>query len=75
MINLMLRRWNEPPEPGHLHLSTLLHQVMAPIAQNGGTTATLAALRGGSPPDALDLAAWFRTRRWKSSICFLVTNC
>jgi ATP-dependent Lhr-like helicase len=39
MLNLMLRRWNEPPEPGSLNLSTLLHQIMALIGQKGGTTA------------------------------------
>jgi ATP-dependent Lhr-like helicase len=39
MVNLMLRKWNEPPEPDRLHLSTLLQQVMALIGQNGGTTA------------------------------------
>lgn len=39
MLNLMLRRWNEPPVPGRLHLSTLVHQVLALIAQHGGLTA------------------------------------
>jgi ATP-dependent helicase Lhr and Lhr-like helicase len=38
MLNLMLRKWNEPPEPRRLHLSTLLHQVMALIGQRGGVT-------------------------------------
>ncbi len=38
MLNLMLRKWNEPPDPARLHLSTLLHQVMALVAQHGGTT-------------------------------------
>lgn len=38
MLNLMLRKWNDPPEPRRLHLSTLLHQVMALIGQNGGVT-------------------------------------
>ena len=36
MLNLMLRRWNEPSVPGRLHLSTLVHQVLALIAQHGG---------------------------------------
>jgi ATP-dependent Lhr-like helicase len=36
MIELMIRRWNEPPEPGRLHLSTLLQQIMALISQRGG---------------------------------------
>ena len=38
MLNLMLRKWNEPPEPRRLHLSTLLHQVMALVGQRGGVT-------------------------------------
>jgi ATP-dependent Lhr-like helicase len=38
MLNLMIQRWNEPPEPKRLHLSTLLHQVMALISQHGGMT-------------------------------------
>lgn len=42
MINLMLRRWNEPPEASCLHLSTLLHQVMALVAEHGGVTAARA---------------------------------
>jgi ATP-dependent Lhr-like helicase len=36
MLALMLRRWNEPSVPGRLHLSTLVHQVLALIAQHGG---------------------------------------
>lgn len=50
MINLMLRRWNEPPEPERLHLSTLLHQIMALVGERGGVTATDAwniLVRGG----------------------------
>lgn len=39
MLNLMLRRWNEPQVPGRLHLSTLVHQILALIAQHGGLTA------------------------------------
>lgn len=39
MLNLMLRRWNEPPVAGRLHLSTLAHQILALIAQHGGLTA------------------------------------
>jgi ATP-dependent Lhr-like helicase len=42
MINLMLRRWNEPPDASRLHLSTLLHQVMALVAEHGGVTAAKA---------------------------------
>ena len=40
MLNLMLRKWNEPPEPRRLHLSTLLHQVMALVGQRGGVDAS-----------------------------------
>jgi ATP-dependent Lhr-like helicase len=39
MLNLMINKWNEPPEPGRLHLSTLLHQVIALVGQRGGVTA------------------------------------
>jgi ATP-dependent Lhr-like helicase len=42
MLNLMLRKWNEPPEPGRLHLSTLLHQIIALVGQRGGVTAAQA---------------------------------
>jgi len=42
MINLMLRKWNEPPETSRLHLSTMLHQVMALVSEHGGVTAAKA---------------------------------
>lgn len=42
MINLMLRKWNEPPDASRLHLSTLLHQVMALVSEHGGVTAAKA---------------------------------
>jgi ATP-dependent Lhr-like helicase len=42
MINLMLRKWNEPPDTSRLHLSTLLHQVMALVSEHGGVTAAKA---------------------------------
>ena len=48
MLNLMLRKWNEPPEPGRLHLSTLLHQIMALVGQQGGVTAAEAWERPGA---------------------------
>ena len=51
MLNLMLRKWNEPPECGRLHLSTLLHQIMALVGQQGGVTAAEAwdvLVRGGT---------------------------
>jgi ATP-dependent Lhr-like helicase len=36
MVDLLLARWMEPPWPGALHLSTLIHQVLALICQHGG---------------------------------------
>jgi ATP-dependent Lhr-like helicase len=36
MLNLMLAGWNDPPAPGRLHLSTMLHQILALIAERGG---------------------------------------
>jgi len=38
MINLLLQRWNEPPDINGLHLSTLTQQVLSLIAQHGGVT-------------------------------------
>lgn len=38
MIELMRAGWCEPPEPGDLHTSTLLQQVLSLIAQRGGVT-------------------------------------
>lgn len=42
VVNLLLRRWCEPPTEGALHLSTLLQQVLALLAQHGGATAAQA---------------------------------
>lgn len=39
MINLMLQRWNEPSARERVDVSTLLHQIMAIIAQKGGARA------------------------------------
>ena len=40
IIHLLLReKWYEPPDPGLFHFSTLLHQVLAVIAQWGGVRA------------------------------------
>jgi ATP-dependent Lhr-like helicase len=39
MLTLMLEHWNEPPLAGRLHLSTLMHQILALIIQHGGLTA------------------------------------
>jgi len=65
MLNLMLRKWNEPPEPGRLHLSTLLHQVMALVGQRGGVSAAEAwniLVRGGTFP-AVDVGLFKRLLR------------
>ncbi|MEP7025959.1 MAG: helicase-related protein, partial [Actinomycetota bacterium] len=36
MVNLLLNRWNEAPESGGLHLSTLIQQLLSLLAQHGG---------------------------------------
>lgn len=38
MVNLLLQRWNEAPDSGGLHLSTLTQQLLSLIAQHGGIT-------------------------------------
>ncbi len=51
MIRLLLRKWYEPPDSELFHFSTLLHQVLAVIAQWGGVRADqLWALLHGSGP-------------------------
>lgn len=50
MVRLLVAGWCEQPRTGGLHLSTLVHQILAIIAQNGGTTADRAyssLCRGG----------------------------
>ncbi|MEO5371767.1 MAG: DEAD/DEAH box helicase [Magnetococcus sp. DMHC-1] len=39
-IRLLLDKWCEPPRTGSLHLSTLVHQILAVIAQKGGILPT-----------------------------------
>lgn len=39
MVRLLARGWNEPPQAGGLHLSTLVQQVLSLIAQRGGLRA------------------------------------
>lgn len=46
LVELLLRRWCEPPVAGRLHLSTLVQQTMSVIAQHGG-------VRAGEAFDAL----------------------
>jgi ATP-dependent Lhr-like helicase len=36
LVELLLAKWCEPPEPQALHLSTLVHQVLSIIAERGG---------------------------------------
>lgn len=38
MLELMLEHFNEPPAPGRLNLSTLMHQILALVVQHGGIT-------------------------------------
>ena len=40
MVNLLIRKWYEPPTMGALHLSTLIQQVLSMIAQHGGVSAS-----------------------------------
>lgn len=39
MIELMLKRWNESPNPKRYHMTALIHQILALICQYGGITA------------------------------------
>jgi ATP-dependent helicase Lhr and Lhr-like helicase len=38
MVNLLLEHWNEAPDSGGLHLSTLVQQLLSLIAQHGGVS-------------------------------------
>ncbi|CAB3791200.1 DEAD/DEAH box helicase [Pararobbsia alpina] len=40
MVNLLLRRWFEPPRAGGLHVSTLVQQILSIIAERGGCHAS-----------------------------------
>jgi ATP-dependent helicase Lhr and Lhr-like helicase len=42
MVRLLVAGWCEPPRLGALHLSTLVHQILALIAQGGGASAARA---------------------------------
>lgn len=39
MVQLLTEGWCEPPAPGALHLSTLVHQILSVIAERGGARA------------------------------------
>ena len=56
MIDLLLDGWNETPDPGGLHLSTLIQQLLSLIAQHGGVTPSDAyqALCGHGPFSRVD---------------------
>lgn len=41
-VELLIRRWIEPPHAGALHLSTLVQQILSLIAEHGGTNAAKA---------------------------------
>ncbi|HET9662456.1 MAG TPA: DEAD/DEAH box helicase [Thermomicrobiales bacterium] len=55
-VELLIRRWIEPPHAGALHLSTLVQQILSLIAEHGGTNAAKAyhALCITGPFDAAD---------------------
>jgi ATP-dependent Lhr-like helicase len=38
-VELLIRRWIEPPQDGALHLSTLVQQILSLIAEHGGVKA------------------------------------
>ncbi|WP_018685526.1 DEAD/DEAH box helicase [Actinokineospora enzanensis] len=42
VIDLLFESWCEPPEPGAVHLSTLVQQLLSTIAQYGGVSASQA---------------------------------
>jgi ATP-dependent Lhr-like helicase len=39
MSELMIEKWNEPPQVGYYHYSTLIQQILSIIAERGGSTA------------------------------------
>jgi len=39
MSELMLGKWNEPPQIGYYHFSTLIQQIISVIKEHGGSTA------------------------------------
>lgn len=65
MVRLLARGWVEPPRIDGLHLSTLVHQVLALIAQYGGITAKRAwsILCQGGPFANVDQAIFIELLR------------
>jgi len=39
MSELMIEKWNEPPQIGYYHYSTLIQQILSVIKEHGGSTA------------------------------------
>ncbi|MDP2797130.1 MAG: DEAD/DEAH box helicase [Methanoregula sp.] len=39
MSELMIEKWNEPPQIGYYHFSTLIQQILSIIKEHGGSTA------------------------------------
>ena len=64
-VELLIRRWIEPPHAGALHLSTLVQQILSLIAEHGGTTAAKAfhALCVTGPFDSVDRALFVAVLR------------
>ena len=58
VIELLLERWYEPPRVQGMHLSTLVQQLLALVAQYGGVTAKQAfmALCSAGPFESLSVA-------------------
>ena len=65
MVRLLAARWIEPPRMNGLHLSTLIQQILALIAQHGGATAQRAwdMLCCGGPFANVDEACFVATLR------------
>jgi ATP-dependent Lhr-like helicase len=64
-VELLIRRWIEPPHVGALHLSTLVQQILSLIAEHGGTTAAKAfhALSVTGPFDTVDRTLFIEVLR------------
>lgn len=60
MVRLLIAKWNEPPDPEALHLSTLVQQTLSLVAQHGSVTAVDAwqALCRSGPFASVDQARY-----------------
>ena len=65
MTELLIEGWCEPPDINGLHLSTLIHQIMALIAERGGVKAapTWQLLCGTGPFSTVDKQAFANVLR------------